>query len=58
MIQVYIATAFAFILIGLMAYLEDRQVSSASNIAPDADGRHWYISGGVSGLIGGEFIEE
>ena len=57
MIQVYIVTAFAFILIGLMAHLEEKLVDHPS-VAPDADGRHWYISGGVSGFIGGEFIEE
>ena len=49
MVQVYIATAVAFALMGIMAYLEDSEDQRAS----------WYITRNENGsLIGGEFIEE
>ena len=54
MVQVYIATAIAFALIGIMAHLEGR----SSQRGTDADGRSWFITKGSAGYIGGEFIEE
>ena len=49
MVQVYIATAVAFALMGIMAYLEELGEERAS----------WYIIRNENGsLIGGEFIEE
>ena len=50
MVQVYIATAIAFALIGIMAHLEDHQASKHVS---------WFITRNENGsLIGGEFIEE
>ena len=54
MVQVYIATAIAFALIGIMAHLEGR----SSQRGTDADGRSWVITKGSAGYIGGEVIEE
>ena len=54
MVQVYIATAIAFALIGIMAHLEGKE----SQRGTDSDGRSWFITKGSAGYIGGEFIEE
>ncbi len=59
--QVYFATAVTFAIIGRQAFInwraERKHMKSLFGQA-DADGRVWLITSGISGLIGGEYIEE